>query len=670
MTNTLRSLFLSLGVAAIAAIAVLAIALTAAAPTEAQTPPYADPKPCNTNDTPDNPVEVIDRGHYALFDAFWDFENDVLHNNLCPPSVRHTIETNQRTGEMVERTYRNPDSTNIDTTRTIIQIGDAFHHILTQEDIDAYPFLYNAETNIGVGSKVWWLRLDDPDTPQDEESDMVLGFSAGLLDSQYWYREGPSAPDRDGIEPLGYEFEVIREPGIPHSEHGHVYAFEPAAAGAGEEGEGAIWDSTDLDANEIAIWPSEYRHVEWVFTKPAVYQLGVHMKAHVRQEPPPGASQWEGISEHKVETSEVRAYTFHVGTLVDLEVQLEADLAEPTQGETGNGTVTYTVTASNLGPDPASNPVAQIHLPEGLTYDQGSASHTVTHTHGTVAWDIGELAAPAEGASPVSRALTFTAAVDDAGVGRKLTARAEIRELERHNLERDHSNNAAHASVAPAQITMNRAPLPVALRQVHEHARRETAVGAPVLVSDADMDPLTFTLSGRGAELFHVDSNGQIAVAHPQLVLDDAITAGLDYETKWLYALRLDVSDGKEHDGAEDSGVDQSMEVRISLEDVSHDPTLLLEVDREGEEIPLYGEVTLRAVPSGLPETAENPIYHYWVKEPDNPDWYTQIEGAHWTVSRATAREVKFYVEVEYRANGRWHGIVSNIVTVAWGDGD
>ena len=211
--------------------------------------------------------------------------------------------------------------------------------------------------------------------------------------------------------------------------------------------------------------------------------------------------------------------------------------------------------------------------------------------------------------------------------------------------------------MTPSTVTRNRPPRTIAWRQVHEQARRGTPVGDPIVLSDPDMDTLNYRLSGRGSQDFHVDSSGQITVSG---------RAELDYETKWSYVLWLDVSDGMTSDGATTTDeVDQSIEVRISLEDVEHDSaTLLLEVSDDQPEV--GEEVTLTTVLSGLPDGYTSGNYRWWVKEPDN-EWYSEFGGHKWHTSRLGAREVRFYVAFEYFHNDLWYTVISNEVIVTWG---
>ena len=522
---------------------------------------------------PSNPDEVFDSGNLLLFDAFWGEGSELLHNNLCPAEVRRTEEFDPNTGQtnIIETLV----STNIDVTRTVIQVDETYEYTLTQADLDRYEFIEDEETGIDVGSTVWWLRLgDNSATPTVEvASDLQIGFSTDRFDSAHWWE--------NNAEPFQYHFISVREDDAPAHEHGHFYAFEPSETLLKE----AIWDSTAADTNEIEMWPhggSSFdgsgdvptrKFMEWVFTKPGFYQLEVHLKGNVRHSDSLTEEEqagWEAISEHKTETSEAVIYTFHVGPVIDLGVELGATLTEPAEGETGHGSVSYTVTASNSGLDAATNPVVQVNLPEGLEFVHDDTPNTkVFHNNGTVTWDTGALAAPLPGASPVTSTLTFSAAVTAAGAGQKLTAGTEIRDLTYNEVDRDHSNNTASATVTPSNITMNRSPLWSVERSVAENSPQGTAVGTLAPARDADMDTLAYSLSGRGADKFAVDANGQITVA---------ADARLDYETKWYYQLTLHVSDGKAADNtAEDPAtIDRDMAVDISLEDLDETTTLTL----------------------------------------------------------------------------------------------
>ena len=105
-------------------------------------------------------------------------------------------------------------------------------------------------------------------------------------------------------------------------------------------------------------------------------------------------------------------------------------------------------------------------------------------------------------------------------------------------------------------------------REVPENSATGTAVGDPVTATDPDRgDTLTYTLSGSDAGSFTIDGNGQIEVGQG---------ASLDYETRTSYTVAVNVSDGKDQSGGEDTAVDATVEVTISVTDVSDETGLSL----------------------------------------------------------------------------------------------
>lgn len=608
---------------------------------------------CGPGKAPSDPATVYDSGHLLLFDAYWDTDEKVLHNNLCPAEYEVTTSSSPPFDNVETFT-----PTNIDVTETIIQVDDVYKHTLTHQDVRRYQFLEDDETEVGEGSTVWWLRLgDNTATPNVTESasDLQLGFFTGRFKSDNWARRNGETG-----APLGYRYESVREDEDAEREHGHFYAFKPSE----DDGEmEATWSSENAATVEIEMpaatdsnTEATKEFYEWVFTKPGEYLLDVHIRGYV--------SEGSAISEHDTESSEVVRYTFHVGPMIDLSVDLDATLTEASTS-TDSDSVSYTVSAGNSGMDAATTAMVQVNLPEGLEYADGSASETVTHRDGTVAWDIGRLDADA------STELTFTANVTSDGEGAKLTADAQIRDRTYNEIDRDPSNNADTAAVTPTSVTKNRPPRTVVSRQVHEQARWGTHVGEPIVLSDPDMDELNYSLSGRGSEDFHIGTTtGQITVAE---------RGRPDYETKWSYVLWLDVNDGMgmASDGTATTSdeVDQSIEVRIALEDVEVDDVeLLLQVSTTTQ--PALGQqVELRTTLEGSQESLSgisHKVYSWGVREEPNGSWVA-VPGDHSsssTIHRShnTATSRSYYVGVTYVHDGRWLYAESNEVTVTWGN--
>ena len=325
-------------VAALAIFAVAAVMLLAngfnTSPALAQEP-GVPPKLCGPGQSldnyPDEPAEEKSSGHYALFDAYWlpnpglgdDVKDGTLNNNLCPPSAKHA-DVNVD-GQTVEVTTLS--ASDIDLRSTIIHVDDTYKAgvaatnaaagttKLSLEKYDGVRQVLGLETSTTVpaGTEVYWLRLEDP-TLNIEPSDLVLGFSAGHLGERYWEHQ-----DEDGNRvskyAVQYELESMRYHGPHASKLPHVLTYwEP------ELGSGLVWNSLETDVNTMPLEAGQYEHLEWVFSHPGTYTLGVHVKGHVRQFEPDNAGpewdDWEKITdEDTTVTSEVVKYTFQVGPL-------------------------------------------------------------------------------------------------------------------------------------------------------------------------------------------------------------------------------------------------------------------------------------------------------------------------------------------------------------------
>lgn len=335
--------FLALG---LIAAAVVAVSLTAST-TQAQSPDnaYDNPQPCGPGaETPFQPEpHEITTGHFALFDGYWEWlvqddddENvGILHTNLCPPLVVKTMGAGE--GERTEE-GEEEEQTEAETTTVIslidsgIDIDEAIIHVLDDhkvtvvegnpEDSDArelpasrYPELID-DDHISAGDRVWWLRLDDPDTEGvDEASDLTLGFSTMRFDGQYW-----AAPD--GGQPFRFMFELERDPGIDPNDHPHFFAYrKPRTEKEMEENKMVlVWSSAGADTREMTMEAGQLEDLEWVFTRPGTYEIWVHLQGWVRQPynaPEDADADWRPISEYETETSEVKRYVIQVGSKLD-----------------------------------------------------------------------------------------------------------------------------------------------------------------------------------------------------------------------------------------------------------------------------------------------------------------------------------------------------------------
>ena len=327
LSNTPLTLKLlgAFGALALLAAAAVAVALTTG-PAAAQTPYniYAEPQPCGPGAEiayQPEPHEITE-GHFALFDAYWEWlvydpgdENiGVLHTNLCPPLVVETTETN-RFGQ--ETTVTRLVDSHIDIGEAIFHVLDT--HQVTVVDADQYDPVANelpadqylelvADEHIGAGSQVWWLRLDDPNTDDvDETSDLVLGFSTMRFDDQYWGGANDSGP------PFRYKFKVERNPGIDPDNHPHLFVYRAREQGADRAK--LLWTTAAPDVNDLTMEAGELKDLQWVFTQPGTYQIWVHLQGWVRRDRPLDADEnWSPISEYETETSEIRRYVIQVGS--------------------------------------------------------------------------------------------------------------------------------------------------------------------------------------------------------------------------------------------------------------------------------------------------------------------------------------------------------------------
>ena len=101
-----------------------------------------------------------------------------------------------------------------------------------------------------------------------------------------------------------------------------------------------------------------------------------------------------------------------------------------------------------------------------------------------------------------------------------------------------------------------------AFRQVAEDSGPGSAVGEPVVATDANDETLAYSLGG--ADEFTVDAaSGQIRVASGVV---------LDFEAQPSYTVTLRVSDGKDIDGNADATADATISVTIDLTDVNEPP--------------------------------------------------------------------------------------------------
>ena len=543
---------------AVLAIAALAIALAwvaiTAGPTMAQSNPYDDPKPCGPDQVPGNPDETITSGHYAVFDAYWDFDKETLNNNLCPPSVVHTIETQTDPVTYLDTKVEVSTRTasNVDIQRTVFHLDSTFEHTLTATDVENYDFFKLGDSDDSdsvddaVDQTVWWIRTGDDAMTTDvteTESALQMGFSAGLFDSKYWYLADESGTE---VEPLQYEFEAIREPGIPPEEYGHFFAFDDSPP-SDALNKTAEWDSSDADTNALPLYPGEYQHFQWAFTKPGTYVISVQLKGHVRQTNPHEATHqdydenWKPISGDSTVTSEVKRYTFHVGALTlndEPAFQVERSVEEHSADDTLVGAPVGVYQG-----DPEKEE------PDTLTYSLSGEGHTLFSVE-----------ADADGNAQIK-------------VGGDLDheVRSEYRLTLGVSDGKNHEDRPDSSVDHTISVGITLTDQPEAERSVGENPAGDTNVGDAIVVAGASASTV-YTLAGDGNDLFTVERD-----ANNDAQIKVAADAVLNYEDASSYILTLNASDGV-----------NAQDVRVTI-NVVDDPDEQL-------------AITLTADPSGSPQ--------------------------------------------------------------------
>lgn len=576
--------------------------------------------PCGPGaaDPPTNPTPVINSGHYALFDVYWDNTDSptsgkTLNANLCPPAVTTSKNTvRNRRGSTVTETFTRAAS-DIDIGKTLFHIPTgnkvslAATTVTATEDGETYPTTFGTDEYgfLGdTGDELWIISAHD-------EEHLNPGFSTALLPDDFV---------KTGTK-VRFELEAARVPGEVVEDRGTAFAFD---------NDGNVrWRSdiphglVDLD---VASNIKRYHHLHWAFTKPGIYELQVHARAT------PTTAYFEVDDESVTLTSEVRRYTFQVGELADLGVTVTPDNATPTAGSN----VVLTYTASNDGPDAAGAVKVSAPLPTGLTYVSATTANG-SYASATGEWTVGSLA------SDASATLAVTATVGSGTTGDTLTPTAYIRDTgDNPDLDALTGNNHGTATLRPGAAA-NSSPRFQAFRTIAENADAGTPAGAPVAAVDTDGDSLAYTLSGQHSESFTVDDQGRIAVSECGV---------MDYEAHAVYPLTLSVSDGKNSAGEADTANDDSIGVTIKVADAVDEaanagaPGLDMQPDHY---FLTAGEtVTLTATASRMPACGLN-LDYYWRAQRQGTIGWTEISAFR---GRSTATfTVKAAEQWEYRVD-------------------
>ena len=530
------------------------------APRPLATPSHATPEPCpgdvgNTNDI----ARVVDSGHYALFDVWWNDEEKELTNTVCPPSVVHVPAKYDDRGDLITsaRDDRSPSGINITAEPpTIIHIPNSAKVTLSASNYprDKYGKVWeadDAENPNGDGDRMMWvLPACPPKGPAT--NDLCISYSAALLNPADW---------NGNIE---YIVTHVHQVDIDKQDRRYVLAYDVPEAGSTDRPE-LRWYSADQDTDQVYVAPGGYDRPMWFFPSRGAYEFQVYIRGN------PNRKKSNPISPDPSVTSDFRMYILHVGA----EADLSATMAVPTGTPSPNSNVDITITASNAGPDAAPKTKVDVTLPEGLTY---FSHNTATGTYANGVWSIGEFA------NGASATLTITATVDADTRGQDLSVEATISATETvttvsgtHQVpvpDKTPRNNMATGAITVESIT-NGDPVFVVERSVAENASAGTHIGDPVSVKEPNGDAFYPSLDGDGKENFEataVAGGVQIAVAR---------NAELNYECRTNYDLMLQISDRKDHEGNADVEVDDTIALDIQVTDASDYPTLTLHIAEE-----------------------------------------------------------------------------------------
>ncbi len=670
-----------------------------------------------------NPATVVDSGHIALFDVYWNPIELELTNNPCPPTVTHVPGEDDGSGSTTPaQDTRSPSSISIDAEPpTIIHIPNSAKVDLNAADSPydkvKYRDLWEADSRelrgtdsdgLPVGDGMVWMLPACPPDGDPSAVGLCISLSATLLNPADW----------DGD--VEFTLDHVHQIDIDKQDPRYVLAYDVPASDATSRLT-PLWNSSDVREAQLPVAPGGYHRPTWFFTDRGTYEFQVHITGAPddtkASERPDGL---DPVSTEPSVSSDVREYIIHVGAEADLSVEVDAidqyfqklcdaDTSDSRYPLKPHTDIDIIVTAHNAGPEEAPNTKVHVTLPEGLEPPHGAEDLVYVPSQGTYDSDTGVWSLDNLGVTNANNAdisddpptLTIAARVSEGTHGETLTTKATIsaselleitetedgeetvHEYEVPVLDPDTGNDMAACPIT-VTILRNAAPLWNVMLMVEENTAEDTPVGDPLWVYDDDGDTLTLQVltddevaersltppGVNGADLFthSVTQDGnstgvQIAVASG---------ASLDHETAPVYFLAMAVHDSKDpHSNPDDTTIDDVLVVAIKLIDVVDDPEdLTFSVTPETVAIGETATFTLQ-VHGALPEGAtdvEAGMLNLSDTSASPPDTSDDAAGTYaWTITGPDkAGDVSYEAFLKYLYDEEIVIVESDQVTVSW----
>ena len=219
------------------------------------------------------------------------------------------------------------------------------------------------------------------------------------------------------------------------------------------------------------------------------------------------------------------------------------------------------------------------------------------------------------------------------------------------------------------ELLENEPPVFGANRTVPENSLPGAPVGAPIPIFEGEADTFYYTLSGEGADQFVLEPTTdplgvQVKIA-PGPSDPYVSKARLDYETQDSYDLMLTVTDKIDHESNVDLSIDDTLPVRIAVEDVVYGVVLTA-----NDNNPQVGNGVVVTALRERPAGSSTPVLT-WHKKINDGDWEVSMYGSEpFRGSQATVHRwvddgpgsMTLKVEMDVGEVSVW----SNEITVTW----